>query len=289
MLHFTEEQKKNARKADLYEYLTKYHDNAFIHESNSLRFRSNHSICIKRGYSGYKDFENSETGNSIDFLVRYMGYSVNEAILGLCEENEGSYTSSPSTGTYPIQTQAHILPDFPEPANGPYKALFAYLMKRGIPSNIIQHLIDNKLIYQSKNHNNIVFINKERDFAELHGTYTYGAKSFHGIACNSRRDGFWWFRASKGARYAYVCEAAIDAISLYLLHKNQGKEIDAYYISIAGVSKQDAINRIKKQIETVIAVDNDAAGMGCRERNPDCSFIIPRYKDWNEELVAISS
>ncbi len=278
MAHFTEEQKKQARKADLYAYLMRVHSNDFIHDRNSIRLRSNHSLNIKRGYCGYKDFANDETGNSIDFLVRHMGYTVDDAVLALC----GDSCMPVST----IEDNTKQEPDFPPPINAPYKALFAYLMKRGIPSDTIQSLIDSKLLYQSDDHNNIVFINREKDFAELHGTYTYGDKSFHGVARNSRPDGYWWFRTSKDADTAYVCEAAIDAISLYLIHRKQGKDVGEYYISIAGVSKQDAINRIKKQIKTVIAVDNDIAGEECRKRNADCECIIPAHKDWNEDLLS---
>ena len=122
----------------------------------------------------------------------------------------------------------------------------------------------------------------ERDFAEVRGTYTFG-KPFHGIITNSRHDGFWWFRTSKNATKAYICEAAIDAISLYELHKIQGNKEEAYYISIAGVAKQPAINRLKQsKLHIVIAVDNDDAGQQCRNRNSELEYILPVHKDWNE-------
>ena len=111
-------------------------------------------------------------------------------------------------------------------------------------------------------------------------------KQFHGVVPNCRHDGFWWFRTSKDAKIAYVCEAAIDAISLYVLHKSQGNMDDAYYISIGGAAKQSAIDRVKKSMRTVIAVDNDPAGSDCRKRNAECECIIPMHKDWNEELQA---
>lgn len=144
-----------------------------------------------------------------------------------------------------------------------------------------------KYCIRKKNRNNIVFINTERDFAELRGTYTFG-KSFHGVVPNCRNDGFWWFRTSKTASKAYICEAAIDAISLFELHRLHGKSEPAYYISIAGAAKQSAINRLKQaKPELILAVDNDAAGQQCRSRNPDLDYIIPKHKDWNEDLQAL--
>ena len=129
----------------------------------------------------------------------------------------------------------------------------------------------------------------ERDFAELRGTYTFG-NPFHGIVPHSRHDGFWWFRTSRNAAKAYICEAAIDAISLYELHKIQGNHEEAYYISIAGVAKQPAIDRLKKyKYKLVLAVDNDDAGQNCRNRNSDLEYIIPVHKDWNEDLQSLKN
>ena len=129
----------------------------------------------------------------------------------------------------------------------------------------------------------------ERDFAELRGTYTFG-NPFHGIVPHSRHDGFWWFRTSRNAAKAYICEAAIDAISLYELHKIQGNHEEAYYISIAGVAKQPAIDRLKKyKYKLVLSVDNDDAGQNCRNRNSDLEYIIPVHKDWNEDLQSLKN
>ena len=36
--------------------------------------------------------------------------------------------------------------------------------------------------------------------------------------------------------------------------------------------------------KVVLAVDNDAAGQGCRDRNPMLESIIPKNKDWNDDL-----
>lgn len=78
---------------------------------------------------------------------------------------------------------------------GKYKNLFAYLTKtRKIPAEVVQKLLDEELIYQESEHNNIVFVNNQRTFAEVHGTSSYG-KSFHGIVKNSDTLAFWWFKS----------------------------------------------------------------------------------------------
>ena len=77
------EQIKAARHADLYAFLVKYHDSNFKHEGDSIRPKDNHSISIKKGYNGYKDFSTEETGNSIDFLTKYMGYTFLDSVNAL--------------------------------------------------------------------------------------------------------------------------------------------------------------------------------------------------------------
>ncbi|MDE7432291.1 MAG: DUF3991 and toprim domain-containing protein [Lachnospiraceae bacterium] len=276
------EQIHMARQTDLYAFLVKYHALDFIHEGDSIRPKNNHSISIKRGYSGYKDFSNNETGNSIEFLVNHMGYTFVSAVQSLTGETTAAYSTN-------IQQNLikDIPPQFPPPVKGKYKNLFAYLTNRGIPAETIQMLVVQEILYQEKTRNNIVFINYERNFAELRGTYTYG-KPFHGVASNCRSDGFWWFRTSKNADKAYICEAAIDAVSLYQLHKIHGNNEAAYYISIAGAAKQPAIDRLKhSKLILILATDNDTAGQMCRNRNPDLKYILPKLKDWNEDLLAL--
>lgn len=273
-----------ARHADLYAFLMKYHSSNFKTEGDSIRPKDNHSISIKKGYNGFKDFATGETGNSIEFLTSHMGYTFVEAVQAL---------SNGSATIYSMNIQQNgikaVPPQFPSPIDGMYKNLFAYLLNRGISAETIQMLIKQKIMYQEKFKNNIIFINAERNFGEIRGTYTFG-KAFHGIVPDSRHDGFWWFRTSKNATKAYICEAAIDAISLYELHKMQENHEDAYYISIAGVSKQPAIDRLKQsKLHIVIAVDNDDAGQECRDRNSELEYILPVSKDWNEDLQNIKN
>ena len=280
----SKEQIKSARHADLYDFLMKYHSSNFKTEGDSIRPKDNHSISIKKGYHGYKDFSTEETGNSIEFLTNHMGYTFVEAVQALSDVS--------ALAQQPTDVQQdgieNVPPKFPEPVNGMYKNLFAFLKNRSIPTETIQKLVKQKLLYQEKSKNNIVFINMERDFAELRGTYTFG-NPFHGLVPHSRHDGFWWFRTSRNAAKAYICEAAIDAISLYELHKIQGNHEEAYYISIAGVAKQPAIDRLKNsKLHIVLAVDNDDAGQKCRDRNSGLEYILPLNKDWNEDLQALN-
>ncbi|WP_022769406.1 toprim domain-containing protein [Butyrivibrio sp. NC2007] len=285
-MQYTSEQIHIARRADLYQYLLRYHPNLFKVEGQSIHPKDNLSLSIKKGYSGYKDFATDETGNGIDYLTKYLSYTVPEAVNALCGGLVSTNDDGNSTLLQPTSIELSNTPlNVPPPANCRYRQLFAYLMRRGIPAKTIQALIDQHLLYQESAHNNIIFINKEQDFAEFHGTLTYG-KPFH--SCRKLApDRFWWFRESSNAHTAYICEAAIDAISLYEL--NKPNDCPAYYISLGGVANQQSIDRIKRQQflhNIMLAVDNDVAGQKCRERNKDLACIIPNHKDWNEDLMA---
>lgn len=284
MQHFTKKQMQAARKANLYDYLMCNHLSDCIKDGNSLRPKCNHSISIKKGYAGYKDFSSDETGNSVDFLVRYMGYDLDTAVFALSEQVASVFIAEAEREK---ELNIVVPVEFPKPLTGRWKQLYAYLQARGISVDIINLLVQQKIIYQSAERNNIIFINRERDFAEARGTYTYG-KPYHRIY-KGQADRFWWFKPWEGTvECVYVCEAAIDAISLYQLHTSSKEAQKAIYVSLGGVANQQTIDRLKRQpagYKVVLAVDDDAAGEACRKRNNDLDYILPEGKDWNEDLL----
>ena len=276
-MRVTEQQKRQARKANLFEYLAAHHADSveLDRQGKTLRLVANHSISVKDGYSGYLDFATDEHGNGIDLLCRHFGYTFQAAVLALCGGSP-KYFSFSSTSIKPLQKQEIQLP----PPATDYRRMMAYLTQsRRLPAPLVQMLIDKRLLYQAANANNAVFVSSKRDFAELRGTLT--AKPYHGIAKGSRHDGAWAFRLGDTANVAYICESAVDAVSLAAILGES-----AYYVSIAGVAKQAAIDRVKKrsQLTVVIATDNDQAGDECRRRNNDCETLRPEKKDWNEDL-----
>jgi hypothetical protein len=133
---------------------------------------------------------------------------------------------------------------------------------------------------------NVVFVSPGRDYCEIRGTLTYVDRPFHGCM-KTQPDRFWYLtncRLPQKPATAYICEAAIDAASLLVLHRYAGITEPAAYISIGGAANQQTIRRIKTKIRTVLAVDNDEAGQKCRDRNPELDVIVPVCKDWNDDL-----
>lgn len=282
MAIFSDSQLRRARKADLYSFLTRNFPDEYKVEGNSIRPRSNHSISVKRGYSGYVDFSNGKHGNSIDYLVRHLDYTVEQAVYALIDDNEIVDIKSTNSD---IRVRGSAL--FPDRINGDFDILYNYMIYRGISRSTIDRLICEGLIYQEAKYNNIVFGNSKRDWGEIRGTYGMFSNRYHGIVKNSKNDGFWSFAFCNNPDKIFICESAIDAISLYEIHRSESIEVNSIYASIGGSSKQNTINRLKSLNTCIIAVDNDEAGDYCRRRNVDCDKIIPINKDWNEDLCRI--
>ncbi len=278
---------RRAREADLHAFLQARHPGQFIREGRSLRLKGNRSLSIKEGYHGYRDFSNGESGNSVTFLTKYMGYSFQDAVTALC----GPVSAAGPSPDEPLPTKtAPRGVKLPVPAPLPHRRMYAFLMGRGIPKGAIDSLVSHGLAYQSEGANNVVFVNRERDYCELRGTYTFAERPFHGCR-KSRADRFWYFLPGNGRPdTAFITEGAIDAISLCLLHSRSGRDISkSVYISIGGVDNHPAINRVKTHIHTILAVDNDRAGDLCRRRHSELECIIPVNKDWNDDLRKLSA
>ena len=328
---------QSARRADLYGFLLKNHPNDITAEGDSVRLLRNHSVSVRTGYAGYTDFTTGETGNGVDLLTRYLDYDFQDAVTDLCGFMGVDPQAGPDSidlarlgeprrdapGKAPLTLRDAGVPDKPVrefrlPARmaGRYHGLFAYLnVSRGIPMETIQRLIDMNILYQEADsgHGNIIFADPAGTFYEARGTYP--GKPFHQVQF-SNPDAFWWFKTgsldSVAAR-AYVCESAIDAVSLYLIHnphlalsspyvgitdpyavgfyqRKATRGENALYCSIGGVANQRRIDAIKNGMRAAgcpafLAVDNDNAGELCRQRNPDMQALVPRgVKDWNDYL-----
>lgn len=279
------EEKRTARVANLYSFLCTYHESDIIREGNAIRLKNHKTIYIKRGHSGYTDYSVSDGhGNGIDLLCTYFPYTFTTAVKALCRF-EGIHSDMKAESvSETLKTEAGL----PPKAQSPFRRAYAYLTKtRGLRTQTVSALIQADLIYQDDPYGNVVFVNHERDYCELRGTASTG-KSFH--ACRKlSENGYWSFRIGRSApvETAYICEAAIDAISLYEIQKANGDiHSSVLYCSIGGVSNQKVIDHIAQgSYKTILAVDNDQAGETCRKKNPHLPCILPQNKDWNEDWL----
>ncbi len=319
--YVTPEEKYHACTIDLAAWLLRHHSEAVELKYGSVILRADHHVSVKEGYSGYYNFKTGESGNCIDYLMNYLGYDYPTAVEALNEYPASdcsirSMDKNKESTSVEVRSKAINLPD----ASTDSRRVYAYLINRCMPAEIITMLMRKGLIYESAVHHNAIFVNHERDYCEIRGTNTYAdsrckrstsctdyspsehgwcscmqecndykSSSFHGCR-KSRADRFWYMRPNndKPVEKIFICEAAIDAVSLFVLQKQEdvASVDDAVYISIGGVSNQQTIDRIKHHslCPVVIAVDTDQAGEECRIRNPELTAIVPDRKDWNEDL-----
>ena len=323
LMFVTKDAIQKARKADLSEWMERYHPEAVTTKHGSVVLTAGDTsghVLSRHGFSGYINFHTGERGNSIDYLMRYLGYTFTDAVKALTADM-GSCTTSgvctPNSAVFIAKTESSRKEfELPKSAET-MRNVYAYLMSRGLHRETIEMLVRRQLLYQSAMGNNCVFINPKRTYYELRGTNTYAdtrckrrdeckdycktergwcsrmkdcprykKDSFHGTG-NCDPYGMWFVqdRVELPTDTVYITEAAIDAASLYQIMRGEHKGNNTY-VSIGGVGNQRKIDFLKKHYNSVIlAVDNDAAGEQCRRNNPDLRQILPEAKDWNSDLM----
>ena len=281
-----------ARNSDIYGYLIRFHEDDIMGAgAGRIRLKEYHSLVVTRGIPIYCRNSTGEHGNPIELLSDYLGYTFVDAVIALSQfEDDDDYN-------YDFNRELTI----PEHATMYGRAAKYLTETRGIDSKLVSRLMKEGLIYQEQGHNNICF--EYGNYIELHGSLSY--KSFKGIVAGSDSNGYWVFGFTdkpKNQSTCYVCESAIDAMSLYCIMDEASRRDGAitpqcYFASMGGL-KQGALDRIRNEFNYVIlAVDNDSvrddtdedAGRNFCNKDQNTLLLrkIPTKKDWNEDLLAI--
>lgn len=242
-----------------------------------------------RGNLWYSQYEQTG-GNAVQFVQRFYNKSYTEAVQMLLDEK-----IEPLRIKQRVQKEKHF--ELPK-ANKDMRQVFAYLLKaRFIDREVIKHFAHEKLLYESEEHHNCVFVGVDKDGIPRHahkrGTYTLG-ESFKGNVdnCDSRYS----FHYTGTSDRIYVFEAPIDMLSFITLHKKGWQEHS--YVSLCSVADHALIQMLNDNPtinKIFLCLDNDSAGIESEWRirhhlkelgYRDVKFIRPKYKDWNEILKA---
>lgn len=271
-MQVTKNQIREAKGRSLYDYMLSVHPDMVINEGKSLRLVSNHSLCIKDNF--YFDFGGDDKGDNISFLQKYLGLSFVDSVSALI----GCHAA---TDFVVSGSKAKTKFEVPQRAKNDERIISYLSVERGIDKRILRWLINKGVLYQDVT-SNCTFINQDRSFYEQRGIFDVPFHRNNDLSPDNI--GYWYFNNPDAKCYmkAFICESAIDAISLCLLHPDNG-----FYFSIAGVGNQQRIDAIKELgLQTILAVDNDESGQKARDRNRDIKHLIPDvgFKDWNEQL-----
>lgn len=295
----------------------------FLGQHEGFTFRSDgHCVQHDSLYIGKDNrwFWNSRTdnkgnklhgNNAIDYICAVYNKSFDEAMefMGYTPtDKEHISVSSPKREYVQHIPDVNIEPPkelaLPEKAEDDKKAM-AYLIKsRGIDANIVKELIDKKLIYQEKLHNNVVFVGMDEEnnpkFACLRGTVTTASKPFR-MDCTGSDKKYAFKLIGEERNSVFVFEAPIDALSkatidnIKTANSNEWKKHT--YLALSGAATDKALEHylsVNPEIKEIhFCLDNDETGRNCTkeyiEKYSKLSYstfddVTAYGKDINDEL-----
>lgn len=261
----TQEQIAAARRMSAIEFLQKYRPNSLVKSSARGEYQlAEHDSFKINAESSVWHWKSRDIGgkSALNYMIYVEGVPFVEAVRLLCEE---------SPMYIPVQHEAveRERPPFKLPRKAPTNdRVTRYLLGRGISLPTIRYCIERKILYESAEYHNCVFLGKDPQgvpkYAALRGIYDYG-KPFKREAPGSQKQyGFCIPPMQPGTTVA-VFEAAIDAMAEMTLC---GDAADKYRLSLGGVSSSGkeplALQEFLRQhpeITTIeLRLDNDAKG-----------------------------
>ena len=265
MPRVSKEQIDAANRMTAIEFLRRYRPNSLVKSSARGEYQlAEHDSFKINGESSVWHWKSRDIGgkSALKYLIYVEGVPFVEAVQLLCEE---------SPMYIPVQHEAverERLPfRLPNPAQNNDRVT-RYLLGRGISLPTIRYCIERKILYESAEYHNCVFLGKDSQgvpkYAALRGIYDYG-KPFKREAPGSQKQyGFCIPPMQPGTTVA-VFEAAIDAMAEMTLC---GDVADKYRLSLGGVSSSGkeplALQEFLRQhpeITTIeLRLDNDAKG-----------------------------
>ena len=274
---------------DLEEFLRRRGEK-LIPSGREKRLERDHSITV-RGREWY-DHAAERGGGPISFVQNFYHLPYPEAVTLLLNGEHGqAYAAAAKKKKEPTE---FVLP----PAAPTMRQVFAYLVKtRGISREVLSDFAHAKLIYEDANYHNAVFVGYDE-----HGT----ARHAHKRSTSSGPNAFRQTVEGSDFRYAfywqgegdqlYVFEAPVDLLSYITLHSDAWQSHS--YVACCGTSSLPVLGMLERapQLKSVhLCLDNDKTGQKASHRmsnliktkGMDIDLILPKCKDWNEDLLAL--
>ena len=285
-IHFTEEQKEQARQTDLCDLLQRQGEK-LKRSGKEYEWRDGSQKVTIRGNLWFHQYERVG-GDAIDFVRKYMNKSYPEAMEYLLGgSGMGTLTTAPPVVR---ESKPFELP----PRNDNNRRAYAYLLnKRGINREVLNAFFYTGLIYESADYHNAVFVGKNTEGVAVHAHKrgTGSESTFKGnVDSSDPRYSFHWIGRSNRV---YLFEAPIDMLSFISLHRNGWQKHS--YAAACGVSDQVLwqILADHPQVDTVyLCHDSDVDGQKAAvriankltEQGINTEILVPIRKDWKLKL-----
>ena len=204
-IHFTDEQKEQARQTDLVSLLQSQGETV-KRSGKEYEWKDGSAKVTIRGNLWFHQYDR-QGGDAISFVCRFMGKSYPKAVEYLLGGSGGTLIVSP-----PIVKERN---PFELPSkNDTMCRVYAYLVKhRGIDSNVLNIFVKAGMIYESADYHNAVFVGYDTDgiARHAHKRGTGQASTFKGnIDSCAPEYSFHWNGTSDRL---YLFEAPIDMLS----------------------------------------------------------------------------
>lgn len=276
---------KAIKNISLVEFCLDAYPEKFKQEGSGLaRHKDHSSLVVTHTHYFYNAF--SESGDSLDYLMRFENMELEEALEFLEAYGEITAVRVPQDKSY--SRDRNIAQSV---QRGDIKRGYAYLIKtRRLHPDTVRRLANGKYFTVDKNANLCFFGWNGASWCELVGTLS--DIRFKGLAKGSIAEGYFYFsplgeprgkkREANMPDVVAVCESAIDALSLW--------EMSSGKIGVASMAglKSRAFEKICDDFSSAVvavAVDRDKAGDAFAQRFPQSPRFVPKNKDWNEDLL----
>lgn len=285
-IHFTKEQREQARRTDLANFLIGQGEKVKKSGSEYEWLDGSQKVTI-RGHLWYHQYE-QKGGDAIDFIRKFYNKDYAEAVQMLLSNYGGQIVNLQTTER---EQKSFILP----PRNDRMSRVFSYLLlTREIDKDVLFEFVRKKMIYESADFHNAVFVgydsNGKPRHAHKRGTVT--SNPYKGNVAGSQLEYSFHFNGTSDKIFLF--EAPIDMLSYISMHKENWKEHS--YAASCSISDRVLFQCLKDNLNiknVFLCFDNDEAGQTANKRiaeklnsmNIKSKILIPIHKDWNEDIL----
>lgn len=282
-LHFTPEEREQARQTDLAAFL-RSRGETLKRSGSEWEWRDGTQKVTLRSNLWFHQYERVG-GDAVDFVRKFYGLDYPQAVKFLLSNSNAPIISPP----IPQAEKSFCLP----PPHSDLRRIYAYLVHaRGISPDIFYAFVGRKMLYESASHHNAVFVGFDPSGIPHHAHKRGTGGSYKGnVAASDPRYSCHWTGQSDRL---YFFEAPIDLLSFLTLHPDHWKRHS--YAAACGVSDAVLFQMLTDapNISSVfLCLDNDEAGQAASRRiaqkltnrNISTEILVPTRKDWNDVLL----
>ena len=308
--HFTDEEIKRANSVDLLMLAKQYGYETEKGGKNAIHLKKSGGLYIfpnENCFYHHTSDERHKEGGAISFVMHQEGMPFGEAVGKLLNEDYVIYQAEQKA----YAPEPHRIVTLPDKAQN-FKRVYWYLVSvRGVDSQIVSALMNEKKVYQEAEFSNAVFVGYDRDGTARYCSMrsTYPNSKYKRDADNS--DKSYPFFVEGKSDLAIITEAPIDLMSHATLTKmfgntdwRQDHRLSVGCLSMAALDRylewHPEIKKLEISLDKYYLAPNqkgelanwgqlaaERAIKAYSEKGYKCALHTPRLNDFNTDLTEI--